>query len=162
MVEMEILESTSGIEGSFVSKYQWDNIGSFDITKDSSIMPFGLPLVNEVTEPVASSMLTEKIDLVAISGISANINISWSLEISKVKIIQDLVNNTASKTHKLHITCWDNKLETSSTNSALITTVNYFGRVGSVSISGISGTPTRVGASMSFSIGSLVDFGEGV
>ena len=149
---LEILESTGGLEGSFVTKYIFTN-GNMNISKSASVIPFGIPLVSETNYPT-TAMITEKCDLVAISGISASITIDWWLGLADLKTVLDLVNKAASVTHCLRVNEW--------TTNAPIIPIDFYGRVSDISANMEAGTPMNLKANLTFMVGAIVDFGDGV
>lgn len=149
MTSIEIYESTGG--GSTATlKYSPDNMGNFEINKDSGVMPFPLPLVDETA--YTDTDIMEKIDLVAISGISCSISMSFWIPLADITTILSLVSNRASVSQIIQVNEW----------VGTVTNYKFYGRIASVRISQEGGNPTRLQCNATFQVGSVVDFGNNI
>jgi len=149
MTAIEIYESTGG--GSTATlKYSPDNTQSFEINKDSGVMPFPLPLVDETA--YTDTDIREKIDLVAISGISCSVSLSFWIPLADITTLLNLVSNRASVSQIIQVNEWN----------GVVTNFKFYGRVASVRISQEGGTPTRLQCNLNFQVGSIVDFGNNI
>jgi len=149
MTSIEIYESTGGGTTPTL-KYSPDNMGNFELNKESGVMPFPIPLVDETG--FTDTDVREKIDLVAISGVSCTVNMSFWISLASVTTMLDLVSNRASRSQIIQVNEWN----------GITANYKFYGRVASVRISQEGGTPTRLQCSLVFQVGSIVDFGDGI
>ena len=149
MTSLEIWESTGG-GTAYTLKYTPINMDNFEISKDSGVMPFPLPLVAETS--YTDSDISEKIDLVAISGISATLSLSFWIPLADITTVLSLVSNRASITQYIKVNEWN----------GTVTNYKFYGRCSAVRISQQGGTPSRLQTSLTFQVGSIIDFGDGI
>ena len=137
-------------DGTPVLKYTPDNIISFEITKSSNLFPFSLPFVKDTN--LTGTDVKEHIDIVAISGVEANISLSFWIPLSAVSTLLSTVSNWPDIKHEIRLYEW----------SGTLTNYIFYGRIGSVRLHQEGGTPSRLIADVSFMSGSVVDFGLGI
>lgn len=89
--------------------YTADNCENINITKSSGVMPFSLPIVNS-TQETSTRMVTEKSDLIKISGVETVLDISFSIHVSEIKTLLDLITNRIDTKHKIVIDDWSTDL----------------------------------------------------
>jgi len=148
MTNLEIYQSLTNDPPSFSLYYTPDNMLSFEITKESNVFPFSLPFVDEYNSYYVNTDISEKIDLVTISGISATLALSFWIPVTAIPTMLGLISNKMDVLHMIQVNEWV-------TNGSL-TNYKFYGRVSSVRMTQDGGTPMRLQCNMSFAIGNVL------
>jgi len=152
MTSITIYKNTGGV--GFTSYFVPDNMENFHISKTQDVMPFPLPLVDETdTTTYPNTDITEKIDLVAISGVNCSISMSFWISLTDISTISNMVTNRVSTNFMIQVNEWA---------TGGLTNYKFYGRFTGIDIDHNGGTVNRMKVSASFQVGSIVSFGEGI
>lgn len=104
--------------------YTADNCENISLTKSSGVTPFSLPIVDS-TQETSTRMVSEKSDLIKISGVETTLDITFSIHVSEILTLLDLVTNRIDTKHKIIIDDW---------SADLNSVVDLLGIIGSIRI----------------------------
>lgn len=91
--------------------YTIDNCNSFEITKSNGVIQFGLPIVDN-TSLTTGRLINEKSDTISITGINAQVKISFEIPMTDIKTCLDMCNNKYDIDYKISMNDWSGSINT--------------------------------------------------
>ncbi len=107
MVGIKIYQKNVG--GSYDLKYTVVTCSSFEANKSAGAIPSPLPAV-QTTIDTSGRLIKEKIDLVRIMGISADVSASFEIDTADIPTLLGLVTNRIDTVQRLVVEDWASDL----------------------------------------------------
>ena len=138
---------TSGAPYSLI--YAIDNINTLTINKSTGIVPFSLPMVENIIN-TSGRLITEQCEFIHIGGIDATVALDFEIGMNDIETMLSLVTNKVATQHKIEVMAW----------SGEISNVSFEGIIDSVRIKQ-DGGDTRLSCNISFMEGANTLSGMG-
>lgn len=90
-------------------KYTALDCNEFEVSKNSGVIPFSLAVV-DTDQDTSGRVINEKTDLIRISGVDAQVSVSFEISISDIQTMLNLVSNRIGKKHKIDVEDWSGDL----------------------------------------------------